>query len=94
MDTPSFIVLAMLTGGFMGTAMGLFPLIVGWMLDYRKIGMIGFGCSIVAGMILGLIAAFPVTLGFTIYIAKQVKSERKSKVVYHPAPTVVDRDFG
>lgn len=79
MDSSNFVAIAIIAGGLTGAALGLFPLIVGWMLDYRKVGLIGFGCSLVAGMILGMIAGIPVSLGFTIYIAKQVKSERKSK---------------
>ena len=80
METTNFFAIALIAGGITGVALGLFPLIVGWMLGYRKIGLIGFGCAVVAGMILGMIAGIPVSLGFTVYIANEVKKERKSKV--------------
>ncbi len=83
-DTTNFLAIAIIAGGVTGGALGLFPLIVGWLLGYRKIGFIGLGCTFVAGMILGMIAGIPVSLGFTVYIANEVKKERKSKVDAYP----------
>ncbi|GAB5491039.1 MAG: hypothetical protein Phog2KO_12540 [Phototrophicaceae bacterium] len=79
MDTSSLILIGMIGGSIAGGVVGLFPLSVGIILNYKQNGIVAFICSIIAGAILGLIAAVPVSLGFTIYIAKIVKKERKSK---------------
>lgn len=79
MDITSLIIIGMIGGSIAGGAVGLFPLSIGLILDYQKHGFIAFLCSIIAGAILGLIAAVPVSLGFTIYIANNIKKERKSK---------------
>ncbi|MEM9953096.1 MAG: hypothetical protein AAF846_15945 [Chloroflexota bacterium] len=80
MDTSTFIIAAFIGGALAGAFLGLFPLILGWMFDYKKMGLIGFGTCIACGLILGFLLAGPVSLGFTVYIAKQIKGERKSKV--------------
>ena len=71
---------AILMGAAMtGGAMGLFPLVVGLILNRRTLAASGFFATLVAGLVLGIIAAFPMALVFTTLIARDVKKERKSK---------------
>ena len=63
-----------------GIGMGLFPLIIGLMFKRNGLAIGGFIASVIGGFILGLIAALPISLGFTIYLAKQIRDERKVKI--------------
>ena len=67
---------AVFGGSIAGALMGLFPLIIGFMLERGNSALIGFFWSIGAGMILGVIGAFPVSLGVCIYIANKERQER------------------
>jgi hypothetical protein len=53
-------------GAFLiGASMGLFPLILGLIFERKQLAFGGFAACIVAGFILGIIAAFPTALAFS-----------------------------
>lgn len=80
MASENFLLFAIIVGGVAGLVVGLFPLIVGLIMNQNRLAVTGiFACGI-AGMILGLIAAIPTSLGFTIAIALKARDSRKSKV--------------
>lgn len=57
----------LLIGAVTGFVFGLIPLILGFMKSRLQIGLIGFGVSIVAGLIGNLLFALPASLIFTWY---------------------------
>ena len=58
-----------LFGGFVvGGLCGLFPLLVGLKKRRRGLALTGWGVSVVSGLILGLLLALPVALGFGVIL--------------------------
>jgi hypothetical protein len=59
---------ALVAGLVAGIICGLLPLIVGLIKDRRQLAIVGFVVTAVSGLILGILLAVPVALGFTLAI--------------------------
>lgn len=80
MSQESFLLIAIIAGGIAGLVCGLFPLIIGLIMKQNKLAIWGIIACFVAGMILGLIAAIPTALGFSVAIALKGRDARKAKI--------------
>jgi hypothetical protein len=59
---------ALVAGLVAGIVCGLLPLLTRLIKDRRQLAIVGFVVTAVSGLILGLILAVPVALGFTLAI--------------------------
>jgi hypothetical protein len=76
----NYLIIAIIAGGIAGFVVGLFPLIIGHVLDQKRLGVTGIITCVICGFILGLLLAVPVALGFTVAIAIKSRNKRKKKV--------------
>jgi len=64
-----------------GAMSGLIPLLFGEYSDQRSLGRKAFLFSVLAGLILGIVAALPVALGFTVAIVWEKRARRRREGV-------------
>jgi hypothetical protein len=80
MSDSSFFMGVLFGALLMGVGMGLFPLVIGLIFKRTSLAIGGFVACVIAGFVLGIIAALPTALGFTAYIAVKARDERKAKI--------------
>jgi hypothetical protein len=74
-----------LIGGALGLAVGLVPLILGFVKKNTKLGVFGFLGSIIGGSILGLLLAIPVA-GIFVWLILRGRKELAEVVVLNETP--------
>jgi len=65
---PAFLVGAMIGGVVMGVICGLMPLKAGAAKGRQTLGMVGFACCAISGLLLGCLLALPVAIVFRMVI--------------------------
>jgi len=61
-----------------GAALGLIPLLFGEYVDERALGRKAFLFSVLAGLVLGIIGALPVSIGFSVAISRKRRARRRN----------------
>ena len=78
MSAQQLMIYAILINAGIGFALGLVPLIIGFVKGQRRYGILGLVVSTIGGAILGVILAIPVVIIFTWLILGRSKSAPSS----------------